>query len=125
MDPGISFLHHLHHFFKDKKSKRSHKTVGINQGFTYYFCLEIEGSGSAAGSVPLTNESGFGSIRPKNIRIRRIRIRNTARIIFTMEDDQNLLFSRTTRYLLSSVAYLIIFGNWYKLILQHVINFHF
>ncbi len=44
-----------------------------NQGFAYYFCLMIEGSGS----VPLTNGSGSGSRRPKNKRIRRIRIRNT------------------------------------------------
>jgi hypothetical protein len=29
-------------FFKDKKSKRSHKTVGIKV-FSYYFCLMIEG----------------------------------------------------------------------------------
>ncbi len=35
----------------------------------------IEGSGSE--SIPLTNGSGSGSRRPKNIRIRRIRIRNT------------------------------------------------
>ncbi len=55
-------------FFKDKKSKRSHKTVG-NQCFSYYFCLMMEGS------VPLTNGSGSG--RPKNIWILRIRIRNT------------------------------------------------
>ncbi len=48
-----------------------------NQGFSYYFCLMIEGSGS----LPLTNGSG----RSRNIRIRlpkwrrfmRIRIRNT------------------------------------------------
>jgi hypothetical protein len=45
-------------FFKDKKSKRSHKTVGIKD-FFYYFCLMIEGSGS----VHLT--SGSGSRRPK------------------------------------------------------------
>jgi hypothetical protein len=42
-----------------------------NQGFSYYFFLMIEGSGS--GSIPLTN--GSGSRRLKNIRIRRIRIR--------------------------------------------------
>ncbi len=48
-------------FFKDKKSKRSHKTV----------CLMIEWSGS----THLT--SGSGSGRPKNLWIRiRIRIRN-------------------------------------------------
>jgi hypothetical protein len=37
-------------FFKDKKSSRSEKTVG----FSYYFCLMTEGSGS----IPLTNGSG-------------------------------------------------------------------
>ncbi len=37
-------------FFKDKKSKRSHKSVGIK-------VLEVSGSGS--GSIPLTN--GLGS----------------------------------------------------------------
>jgi hypothetical protein len=43
-----------------KKSQRSR-----NQGFSYYFCLVIEGSGS--GSIPLTNGFGSGSRRPKNI----------------------------------------------------------
>ncbi len=43
-----------------------------NQGFSYYFCLVIEGSGS--GSITLNNGSGSGYRRPKNIRIRRIRI---------------------------------------------------
>jgi hypothetical protein len=47
-------------FFKDKKSKRSHKTV----------CLMIEGSES----IPLTRASGSGSRRPKNIWNRQIRI---------------------------------------------------
>ncbi len=32
-----------------------------NQGFSYYFCLMIEGSGS----IPLTNGYGSGSRRPK------------------------------------------------------------
>jgi hypothetical protein len=44
----------------------------MNQCFSYYFFLMIEGSGS----VSLTNESESG--RPKNIWILRIRIRNTA-----------------------------------------------
>jgi hypothetical protein len=57
-------------FFKDKKSKRSHRTNRINV-FSYYFCLMTEGSGS--GSIPLT--SGSGSRRLKNMWIR---IRNTA-----------------------------------------------
>jgi hypothetical protein len=57
-------------FFKGKKSKISNKTVR-NQGFSYYFCLMIEGSRSGAGarsgsgSMPPTN--GSGSRRPKNI----------------------------------------------------------
>jgi hypothetical protein len=40
-----------------------------NQGFSYYFCSMIEGSGS------LSLTSGSGSRRPKNIRILRILIR--------------------------------------------------
>jgi hypothetical protein len=36
-------------FFKDEKSKRSHKTVGIKVFLR--FCLMIDGSGS--GSIPL------------------------------------------------------------------------
>ncbi len=51
---------HSHHFLKIKILK-SHKW-----SFLYYFCLMIEGSGS----IPLTNGSGSGSRRPKNIRIR-------------------------------------------------------
>jgi hypothetical protein len=58
---------HLHHF-KDKKSQTSR-----NQGFSYYFCLVIEGSGS----IPLINGSGSGSRRPKNMWIQWTRIRNT------------------------------------------------
>jgi hypothetical protein len=45
-----------------KKSKNSR-----NQGFYYYFCLVMEGSGSGARSVfvSVTNECGSG--RPQNI----------------------------------------------------------
>ncbi len=48
-----------------------------NQGFSYYICLMIEGSGSRAGSgsIPLTNGSGW----PKNTWIR---IRNTEKSHF-------------------------------------------
>ncbi len=52
-------------FFKDKKSKRV-KNSRI-QGFSYYFCMIIEGSGS----IPPI--SGSGSGRPKNMWIRWIR----------------------------------------------------
>ncbi len=64
---------HSHHFSKIKSQKES--LNNRNQGFSYYFCMIIEGSGSGSGS---------GSGRLKNtwirwIRIRiRIRIRNTA-----------------------------------------------
>ncbi len=55
----------LHHFSKTKSQKESQNSR--NQGFSYYFCMMIEGSGSG---------------RPKNMWIRwnriRIRIRNTA-----------------------------------------------
>ena len=66
---------HLHHFSKIKSQKESQNSR--NQGFSYYFCMMIEGSGSRAGSgsIPLT--SGSGSGRPKNMWIRWIRIRNT------------------------------------------------
>jgi hypothetical protein len=57
---------HLHHFSKIKIQKESQNSR--NQGFSYYFCMMTEGSGS-------------GSWRPKNTWIRwiriRIRIRNT------------------------------------------------
>ncbi len=42
-------------FFKDEKSKRSHKTVGIKVFLTIFACW------SGSGSIPLTNGSGFGS----------------------------------------------------------------
>ncbi len=74
---------HLHHFSKIKIQKESQNRR--NQGFSDYFCMIIEGSGSRerSGSIHLTSGSGSGSWRPKNtwirwIRIRiRIRIRNT------------------------------------------------
>jgi hypothetical protein len=62
---------HLHHFSKIKSQKESQNSR--NQGFSYYFCTMIEGSGSA--SIPLTR--GSGSSRPKNTWIR---IRNTTPI---------------------------------------------
>ncbi len=68
---------HLHHFSKIKSLKETHNSR--NQGFSDYFCMMIEGSGSRAGnrsgSIPLT--SGSGSGRPKNRWIRWVRIRNT------------------------------------------------
>ncbi len=70
---------HLLHFSKIKSQKESQNSR--NQGFSYYCCMMIEGSGSRAGygsgSIPLTSGSGSGSRRPKNMWIRWIRIRNT------------------------------------------------
>jgi hypothetical protein len=51
---------HLHYFSKIKSQKESQNSR--IQGFSYYFCMMTEGSGS--GSIPLT--SGSGSGRPKN-----------------------------------------------------------
>jgi hypothetical protein len=74
---------HLHNFSKIKSQKESQNSG--TQGFPYYFCMMIEGSGS--GSIPLTNGSGSGSGRPKNMWIRwnriRIWIRNTATMVKT------------------------------------------
>ncbi len=71
---------HLHHFSKIKVIKKSQNSR--NQCFSYYFCLMVEGSGARSGSISLTNGSGFGSGRPRNIWILRIwiriRISNTA-----------------------------------------------
>jgi hypothetical protein len=62
-------------FFKDKSQKESQNSR--IQGFSYYFCMMIEGSGSRAGSGSIPQTSGSGSGRPKNTWIRiRIRIRN-------------------------------------------------
>jgi hypothetical protein len=74
---------HLQHFSKIKSPKESQNSR--NQGFSYFFCMMIEGSGSGAGSgsgsIHLTSGYGTGSGRPENTWIRwiriRIRIRNT------------------------------------------------
>ncbi len=71
-------------FFKDKKSKRSHKAVGIKFIF-YYFCLLVEGSGS----IRLSNESGSGSRRPKNIRIRNTGWGSRACLVCRVEGAQH------------------------------------
>ena len=47
-------------FFDQKESLNSR-----NQGFSYYFCTIIEGSGSRAGSESIPLTSGSGSGRPK------------------------------------------------------------
>ncbi len=63
---------HLHHFSKMKSHKEAKKQW--ESRFFLLFCLMVEGSGS----IPRNNGSGSGSRRPKNIRLLRIRIRNTA-----------------------------------------------
>jgi hypothetical protein len=69
----LDFLRvHLHYYVTSQKESQNSRV----QGFSYYFCMMIEGSGSRAGSgsIPLTSGSGSGSGRPKNTWIR---IRNT------------------------------------------------
>ncbi len=70
-----TFWRYIYTIFQRRKSKRV--TKSRNQGFSYHFCMMIEGSGYGAGSgtIPLTNGSGSG--RPKIMWIR-IRIRITA-----------------------------------------------
>ncbi len=71
-------------FIIDLQDANKKKSQNIrNQGFSYWFCLMIEGSeagsraGSGSGSIPLTNGSGW----PKNMWIR---IRNTAESEFLL-----------------------------------------
>jgi hypothetical protein len=66
----------IHHFWKVKSQKKSQNTR--NPGFSYYFCILIEGSGVGSGSIHLTNGSGSipvtngsGYQRPKNTWIRK------------------------------------------------------
>ena len=61
----FNFWRYIYIIFKDKKSKKKSQSRR-NQGFSSYFCLVTEGSGSK----PLTNGSGSGSRRPKNMWIR-------------------------------------------------------
>ncbi len=65
----ITFWRYIYIIFQRKKAKKKSQN-SRNQGFSTYFCLMIEGSGS----IPLTN--GSGSRMPKNMWIR-IRICNT------------------------------------------------
>ncbi len=50
----------LYNFFKETKSQKEVAKIKV---FLTIFCLLIEGSGS----IPLTNGSGSGSRRPKNM----------------------------------------------------------
>jgi hypothetical protein len=59
----MTFLSYIYIIFQRLKVKKK-SLNSRNQGFAYYFCLMIEGSGS-------------GSRRPKSIRIRWLGIRNT------------------------------------------------
>ncbi len=62
---------YFRHCLRRQQKVKKKSQYSRNQGFSYCFCLMIEESGSRSGSIPLTNGSGFGSRRPKNIRIRR------------------------------------------------------
>ncbi len=71
-----TFWRYIYIIFQRQKVKKKSQN-SKNQGFSFYFCLMTEGSKS--GTVHLTYGSGSGSKRPKNIRIRRIRFRNTGK----------------------------------------------
>ncbi len=45
-------------FFKGKKVKKKAQNSG-NQGFSYYFCLMIEGSGSGSATLPTIHKFGM------------------------------------------------------------------
>ncbi len=64
---------HLHHFSNIKSQKESQNSR--NQGFSNYFCMMIEGSGSG---------------RPKNMWIRWIRIRNTSFLFLKVDSNEKL-----------------------------------
>ncbi len=82
-DPAFSSLtEHLHHFSKIKSQKKVTKQE--ESKFFVLFLLHDEGSGFR---------------RPKNIRIRRIRIRNTARKIPVLH-----MFSHSTVFIVYSVV---------------------
>jgi hypothetical protein len=83
---------HLHHFSKVKSQKESQNRR--NQGFSYYFCMNIEGSGAESGSGPIPLTSGSGSGRPKNMWIRCIRIRNTAYKTVYITDRHKILLHK-------------------------------
>jgi hypothetical protein len=64
-----------------------HSQNSRNQGFSYYFCMMIEGSRSGSGSIPLTNGSGSGSRRPKNMWNRWIRIQEAQKHVDPVDPD--------------------------------------
>ncbi len=71
----ITFWSYIYIIFQRLKIQQKSQN-SRNQGFSYYFCMMIKGSGS--GSIPLPSGSESGPGRPKNMWIRWIRIRNTA-----------------------------------------------
>ena len=71
--PAYYFLKvHLHHFSKIKSQKKSQNSR--NQGFSYYFCMMREGSGSVH---PTSGSWSRRSKKTYQVQIRRIRICNT------------------------------------------------
>jgi hypothetical protein len=71
----------LQHSSKIKSHKKSENSR--NKGFSYYFCLMMKGS---------------GSVRPKNLRILQIRLRNTAckrcNLILSIKQQTIVCFQR-------------------------------
>jgi hypothetical protein len=86
---------HLHQLKSQKEVKNCK-----NQGFSYFFCLLIEGSVSRFGSV--RNNDGSGSERPKNVRLLRIRIYVTLRL--TLAKNASLAFNAKVEDLKSVIC---------------------
>jgi hypothetical protein len=95
----------VHHSSKMKSHEENHKN-STNQGFSYYFCLMMGGSGS----VLVT----YGSGKPKNKQILRvrIRIRNTDRCeVIILEAEGRLFFdSSVTAQLFIKKFKRVLFG---------------
>ncbi len=83
------YIYDLHNFTQIKSQKESQNKR--NQGFSNYFWMMIEGFGS----IPLTNGSGSGSGRPKNMWIRNTAWTTVSLPILYIPFKENLTRSKT------------------------------
>ncbi len=117
----VSFWRYFYIIFQKWKVKKKSQN-SRNQGFSYYFCLMIEGSGSRAGSesIPLT----YGSGGPKTrgswsgsatlVSICLFRCRNWKLVIFS-SSKQSMYVIPSNAY--SSTSFFGCFSLKYKMLL--------